>query len=255
MARLFQPGIAAVKGHLIEVDGPEARHAMKVLRVREGDLIDVLNGSGQVIPCKVHALDKQVLRLETVDILTQQKPLWEIRLYTSLIKHKAMDWIIQKATELGAAVIQPIRSSRCVVDLADSNKRKIVHWRQTMIEAVKQCGNPWLPDLHAPTDLKSALQKTDAERAIHLVAALDDEAKPVSSCFDRAIRVHGAMPGVVGLWIGPEGDFTPSELNAFREAGFFFMTLGPHVLRSETAALAGLSVILQELIRRPVIES
>ena len=156
-----------------------------------------------------------------------------------------MELIVQKATELGAHRIVPILSERTVPQVT-VDSAKIGKWAATAIESIKQCGSFWLPRVDAPLTTQAFLARGE-KFDLSLIASLQGGARPPREHFDLFRAERNCPPKSVSVWVGPEGDFTPAETNAIRAAGALPITLGPLVLRSETAAIYCLSVIHYEL--------
>jgi 16S rRNA (uracil1498-N3)-methyltransferase len=157
-----------------------------------------------------------------------------------------MDLIVQKATELGVTELSPLQSDRSISlvedDKAETRRAK---WHQLTIEAAKQCGQNWLPAVGLPLKPRDFFNQASRFQ-IKLVASLQAEAKPLKEVL-REQCAEFPSPRSIALLIGPEGDFTPAEMGEARAAGFLPVSLGPIVLRSETAALYTLGAILYEL--------
>jgi 16S rRNA (uracil1498-N3)-methyltransferase len=154
-----------------------------------------------------------------------------------------LEAIIQKATELGVWRIVPLLSQRVTTHLeGDSIDHKAEKWRQTAVEAIKQCGQRWLPQVDPPTTLPRLLARRD-KFDLTLVASLQEDRRHLRAYLPAA----ALRPQTICLWIGPEGDFAPEEMEAIKGAGALPITLGPLILRSETAALCALSIINYEL--------
>jgi 16S rRNA (uracil1498-N3)-methyltransferase len=154
-----------------------------------------------------------------------------------------LEAIIQKATELGVGRIVPLLSRRVTTHLeGESIEHKAEKWRQTAVEAIKQCGQRWLPQVDAPMTLPAWLA-CGAQFDLTLVASLQEDRQHLRAYFPAGAR----RPQTICVWIGPEGDFAPEEMEAIRGAGALPITLGPLVLRSETAALCALAIINHEL--------
>jgi 16S rRNA (uracil1498-N3)-methyltransferase len=176
-------------------------------------------------------------------------PACRITLLQALPKGKLMESIIQKAVELGVSGIVPLMTERVVkhfdTDSADAARDK---WRQVAIEAIKQCGALWLPEIVGPQTPAQYLAASPATE-LALVGSLRATRKHPHGHFEAFFEAHGRMPASASLWIGPEGDFTDAELEAILAAGTLPITMGDLVLRTETAATYGLSVIQYELQR------
>ena len=223
--------------------GNQAHHAADVLRVKVGDRVSVLDGAGGELACRVESITRQKVQLTVQGRTTAPPPPWRITLAQAIPKGKGLEAIIQKATELGVWRIVPLLSQRVTTHLeGDSIEHKAEKWRQTAVEAIKQCGQRWLPQVDPPTTLPAWLARGD-KFDLTLVASLQDDRRHL-----RAYLPPGALrPQTIAIWIGPEGDFAPEEMEAIKAAGASPITLGPLVLRSETAALCALSIINHEL--------
>jgi 16S rRNA (uracil1498-N3)-methyltransferase len=225
----------------------EAHHALHVVRVRIGQRVVVLDGAGHELLCEVidagrHHVDLALRQRNDLPRLP-----FRIALLQAITKAKSMDLIIQKATELGATRIVPILSERSVARPdADDSARKLEKWRAVAIEALKQCGAPWLPQIEAPLTPAAFLAQTP-RIPLMLLASLQPGARPPREQLCAAREQRRMPPNDVAVWIGPEGDFTPAELQMIQSAGALPITLGPLVLRSETAALYCLSFLSYEL--------
>jgi 16S rRNA (uracil1498-N3)-methyltransferase len=238
--------------------GDEAHHAMHVLRLTAGDTINVFDGRGHAAQARITEISRDAFRLTILQhSITPSLPC-RITLAQAIPK-KNMNLIVQKATELGVASIVPVISERTVKRPDAAPDR----WREIALEACKQCGNNWLPEIQPPQktrDFLSALCKFD----LKLIASLQPDAKPLKTILSESVvgRVpsrgegrgkapaEGSGPTTVLLMIGPEGDFTPAELALAKSAGCLPLSLGPLVLRADTAALYTLSILHHELQNR-----
>jgi 16S rRNA (uracil1498-N3)-methyltransferase len=172
---------------------------------------------------------------------------YEITLGQALPKGQFMDAIVRKATELGAARIAPLESDRTIVHLEDDRtSRKIERWQAAVVEAAKQCGNPFVPEI-LPVQSAAAFIESSRGYDLKLIASLQPGAKSLKSVLAAYTATNGRAPRKVLWLVGPEGDFTPAELGLSRNAGFEPISLGPLVLRCETAAVYALSVLSYEL--------
>jgi 16S rRNA (uracil1498-N3)-methyltransferase len=167
----------------------------------------------------------------------------EVTLAQAVPKGKNMDFIIEKATELGARSIAPLLSERTIfqVDAEEALKKK-QKWQRVAIEACKQCGQNWLPELQTPLSLK-AFFEGGAKFDLMLIASLQPDARHLK----QVLGESGVKPQRVLVLVGPEGDFTPAEIALAKSHGCRPITLGPIILRTETAALYCLSVLSHEL--------
>lgn len=232
----------------LTLSGEEARHCSNVLRCTPGERVAVFDGEGREAGGSIASLANSEV---VIDIQTREvtpRPPVEVILCQAVPKGKNMDLIVQKATELGASRIVPLLSDRTVVKLApDEIEKKRIKWQRVALEACKQCGQNWLPEIAAPVAVMDFLRaSTGAAESLQLIAAIDDRAGSLKDILaDNNLQVS---PASASIMIGPEGDFTPAELNAAINAGFRPMSLGPIVLRSETAAIYSLSVLVHELM-------
>lgn len=229
------------------LEGSEVHHCSGVLRLGPGARVTVFNGRGLEITCEIIEADKDRVRLKPILFGSSPKLRCAITLAQAIPKGKNMDLIVQKATELGVARIVPLLSERTVVhlDVADSQKR-VEKWCAVVIEAAKQCGQNWLPEITVPVTPKQFFSEFDRYEA-PLIASLQRDARSFKQVLRDFRDQHGRRPQSALMLIGPEGDFTPAEAAAAKSAGCAPVTLGPIVLRTETAALYSLSVLAYEL--------
>src|SRR5438874_3799915 len=226
------------------LDGREAHHALHVLRLKRGDPVTILDGVGSVYSCRIASTAKSELQLEVLERQTTAPKPWRITLFQAIPKAKLFENIVEKATELGTYRIVPILSQR-VVSTPENPQRKLERWKLTAIEAIKQCGSPWLPKIEAPVKLQDALKIGDPFD-LALVASLQPGAKHPRHWLET-LKTNSAKPTHISIWIGPEGDFTPEEVALLQRAGARPITLGDLVLRVETAAIYSLSLLNYEL--------
>ena len=159
-----------------------------------------------------------------------------------------MDLIVQKATELGASAIAPLISKRTVVQYDSGEaKSKQAKWQAVAIEAAKQCGQNWLPAVHAPQTPKTFFE-AKPRFDLMLIASLQPDTVHLKKVLAEHETQHKTRPSNVLVLVGPEGDFTPAEVSLARSFGCRPITLGPIILRTETAALYCLSVLSYELL-------
>ncbi len=172
---------------------------------------------------------------------------WQITLLQALPKGKLIEAVIQKATELGVARVVPLLSERVVAHLApDEAADKRDKWQEVAVEAIKQCGSAWLPQVETPISPQKFLDRKELFD-LALVGSLQPGSRHPREYFFEFERQHRRLPNSVAIWVGPEGDFTPAELGMIQTAGAKPITLGRLVLRAETAAIYCLSVLNYEL--------
>ena len=217
-----------------ELPEAQAHYIGRVLRHAAGDAVQLFDGSGQEYLGALIEVGKKAVRVELREQLAGQaeSPL-RIHLGQGLSRGERMDWAIQKATELGAAVITPIVSERCEVRLKDERAdKRLAHWRQVAISACEQCGRSRVPVIHPPVLLGDWIKTTEAD----LKLVLHPVSEPLAS--------H-AKPARLAFLIGPEGGLTDNEIDQAQAAGYQPARLGPRVLRTETAPVVALAVAQQ----------
>lgn len=230
-----------------DLTGPEAHHATTVLRLRAGQAVTILNGRGVEIRCDVVTVSRNRVRLASRERITHLAFPTRITLIQAVTKPRSMDFIVQKATELGVDRIAPFFSTRSVVRLSHAEGvRRAEKWQATAIDAIKQSGSPWLPSIDAPTTLETTLVHA-AENDLALVAALREDARSPKPLLEELRHRQGRPPWRIAVWIGPEGDLTNEELDSIIAAGAHPITLDSLVLRSETAAIYCLSFLRYDL--------
>ena len=226
MARFFVPANA---WSLAELPESEARHASQVLRMAGGDKAVIFDGSGRVAEIELTEVAKKRVCFGMLREWREERVRPDMHLLVALIKNERFDWLVQKATELGAASIRPVAAERSVVKLAgkDAEKRR-GKWEQTAVEAAKQCGHLVLPEILPVASPREAFGS--APDGLKGIPALHSDGMTLGQFFgDEANNVTFA--------IGPEGDWTEEEMASATDYGFVPLHLGKHVLRSETAAL------------------
>jgi 16S rRNA (uracil1498-N3)-methyltransferase len=207
----------------------------------------VLDGGGGEYLCEVADSSKDSLALAVKEKKVHPAPPCPVTLFVAIPKGKIIEDIIQKAVELGAARIVPLLTARVVTHLDRTDaERKREKWQQTAVEAIKQCGAAWLPQVETPVPLKEWLAR-GGHPEFMLVGSLQTERRHPRVWLEEFQKQHGRKPHSAGVWIGPEGDFTLAELQAIEAAGAKPVTLGALTLRVETAAIYCLSLLNYEL--------
>jgi 16S rRNA (uracil1498-N3)-methyltransferase len=226
----------------------EAHHCRNVLRLEPADRVVLFNGLGHEITAEIVSSDSTEIRLRKLHD-AQTPPLrCRITLGQAIPKGKNMDLIVQKAVEIGAAEIAPILSDRTVVRLdEESAASKQAKWQTVAIEAAKQCGQNWLPRVQTPQPLAQFFQNHRGFD-LQLIGSLQSDAVHLKKILAQFSTEHGDRPTNVLMLVGPEGDFTPAELSLARSQGCRPITLGPIVLRVETASIYCLSILSYELL-------
>ena len=234
---------ALTPGSLVELPPDTASHLAKVLRARSGDELVLFNGDGREFNGAIEAVRGSRVSASVGDgrQVDRESPL-AITLVQCVPRGDRMDFIVQKATELGVARIVPVLSQRSVVRLDKAHAQsKAIHWRAVAVSACEQCGRNRLPAIEAAQPLLNYLGAAMGEAAPCAGPRLVFE--PESALHPQAMaQVPGGAADIAivdaQIAIGPEGGFASDELEAFRVAGFSQVGLGPRVLRTETAAIA-----------------
>ncbi|SQF94086.1 16S ribosomal RNA methyltransferase RsmE [Paucimonas lemoignei] len=217
-----------------ELPEAQAHYIGRVLRMAEGDAVQLFDGSGHEFRGALLEVGKKRVRVQLDETFAGQteSPL-RIHLGQGLSRGERMDWAIQKATELGVTEITPIVSERCEVRLKDERaEKRQAHWQQIAVSACEQCGRSVVPVIHPPMPLAQWLKSSDAE----LKLVLHPVAEPL---------ISHSKPATLAFLIGPEGGLNDAEVDQAQDAGFHAARLGPRVLRTETAPVVALSVAQQ----------
>jgi 16S rRNA (uracil1498-N3)-methyltransferase len=229
--------------------GAEAHHARDVLRIKVGEKLVIFNGRGREITAEIVDIGSDQIGLRKLH-QTETSPLQcRIVLGQAIPKGKNMDLIVQKAVEIGATEIAPIISDRTIVQVgSESAAQKQSKWQQIAVEAAKQCGQNWLAHVHAPRKLSELFSAVAESFDLQLIGSLQPGARHLKQVLAAHSNEHQRPPRSVLMLVGPEGDFTPAELALARRHGCQPITLGPIVLRVETAAIYCLSILSYELL-------
>lgn len=238
LSRFFLPAPEWSATDLVLTDD-EAMHCARVLRRQVGDQVEVFNGEGRVARAEITAISKSRVSLTVIEDRTLPPLKNRIHLLPALIKAEPFEWLLEKAVELGAASVQPVITERTVISLnGDHLEKKLAKWRRHMVESAKQCHTPFVTRLERPVPFRQALAGLPAG-ALKILPALSEHSRTLHQVVDGQHEAY--------LTIGPEGDFTPAEEVLAQEQGFQPVTLGPLILRAETATIAALAVLGHEM--------
>jgi len=228
----------------LALDDGETHHALSVLRMQAGDRATVFNGQGAEATVELASVEKGRVLLKKISTGKAAPLGCELVLGQAIPKGKNMDLIVEKATELGASAIAPLMSERTIVRAAAGEAlAKRDKWQRVAVEAAKQCGQNWLPRVLTPQTPKEFFQSGE-KFDVMLIASLQPDARPIKQLL---AEVAATQPRRVLILVGPEGDFTPAEVGLAKAHGCRPVTLGPIILRTETAAIYCLSVLGHEL--------
>ncbi len=225
----FDPG--QERDGRILVTGSEARHLTTVLRIQPGTEVELYDGRGGIVRGEVEQLDSRRVSIRILSRTSRPDTDIPLTLLQAMLKGKKMEFLIQKATELGVHTFVPLTTRYC--EKQTGSERQNVRWQRIMLEACKQCGRP-VPMQIAPPILLEQLPPGDGSNRI--MPWEDEPTRPLAP-----VLVRDHRPTL--LLIGPEGGFHPDEVSMAREQGFSTISLGPRILRAETAALAAVSII------------
>ncbi len=229
---------------------PEAAHHLRVVRPRDGELVELFDGAGCVRAyrfgapgCARGGAPARLSAAGEASFAAPRSP--AVTLFACVTKGARWDWTVEKATELGVSRIVPVLSARCVVRVeARERAAKRERWRRIAEEAARQSDARWLPEVCEPMDFTSAAEL--AGRCVCFVGALTDPPPPPLIEVVGRHAAAGAGDAGFGLFVGPEGDFAPNELSALLEVAHP-ASFGPTILRAETAAIFGVSVLVAAL--------
>lgn len=232
--RLHLPG-PLTKGQQVELTPEQCHYLQRVLRLRAGQAIEVFDGAGRRFEARVERLSQRDARVLVGAALTPAaESNLRVTLAQCLSSAEKMDWTIEKAVELGVHRIVPISSARSIVRLdAERAARRLEHWRRLIVAACAQCGRDTLAEVAMPQPLATWLDARDRAHAAIVLA-------PGAATGLGSIAIEQRE---VDLLVGPEGGFAEEELATAARAGFVAASLGPRVLRTETAGLAALAVL------------
>lgn len=220
-----------VEGADIDPGERAERHLVKVLRLRNGAPVNVFDGRGHEHPATLIAQDRAILLRIGPPVDAVPESMLDICLIQGISRGERMDLVVQKATELGVTEIRPVTTQRSVVKLDEKRRdRKLDHWKSIAISACEQCGRATLPTLRRPGGLDEALRDLAADTTRLMLEAHGSPRTPVSEA-DRLV-----------LLVGPEGGLSEAEKKTALAKGFQPFTLGPRIMRTETAALVAIAV-------------
>lgn len=212
-----------------------AHYLCDVLRLDAGEVVELFNGSGLVVRARLITSGQSAhVEVEHIEHIAQHaRP---IILCQAIPKGERWEWVLEKSTELGVSAIHPVISARTIVKIpAAKQAKKLARWTQIIESAARQSGRVHTPSIHAPASIIHTLDAL--QEATHIVAALHRDTRHI-----HALLADVPETGALCLWAGPEGGWTSDELETLAQCGAHFTSLGPRVLRAETAALSLLTL-------------
>ncbi len=229
----------------ITIVGGDVNHIRNVLRLQEGDWVVACNGKGRDYVSRIYALEKDQVVLHVEKVQETGTELYtKITLFQGVPKKEKMEFIIQKAVELGVYEIVPIMTKRCVVKLTDEKKikKRQERWQAIAEAAAKQCDRGIIPNVHEPVSIEEAF---DMARSLEYNMIPYELQEGIDH--SREIVAHACRQETVGIFIGPEGGFEEMEVEHAVACGIEPLTLGKRILRTETAGMALLAIMMFQM--------
>jgi len=232
---------SAVKGGKATLTGAQFHHAARVLRIKPGEIVALFDGAGKEYLARVESVGREEMRLDIVrETTTEGDSAFRLTVLQSIVKAPAMDLVLQKCSELGAARLVAVPTVRSTARIpADKAHARLQRWQRIANQSAQQCGRAGPMTVQIAANLDEALRiKDDPLIALH-------EEEKACGIADAAHRCRGLSSASV--FIGPEGGFSPEEVQRLKESGAIFASLGPRILRAETAAITATALLMYEL--------
>lgn len=227
------------------LSGYQARQIHQVLRLRAGDRITVLDNEGWEYEIELQSarpdhVSGRVIKSWQVE----SEPRLHLTLYQSMLKKDRFEWIVQKGTELGVSSFVPMVTERSVVRHNRLKRNKMVRWQRIIREAAEQSGRGFLPTLSQPVDFATAVEEIQPG-ALAMIPWTGEGEATIATIVRARYAQDASPPGQIALFLGPEGGFSDDEIERARSADILPITLGPRILRAETAAIVAATLTLQ----------
>jgi len=219
--------------------GAQAEHMIRVLRAQPGMEADVVAG-GHVFHAELAAIENNEVRFNLLAEL-EAEPALPVTLVMAVYKFDHMEWAIEKATELGVAAVAPVIARRTEKHLAQAAAKRVERWRRIAKEAAQQARRSDVPVIHNPVSLETHVRAASA--ATRIVLAEQERSTTLRHALEEAVAAAGDEMPVLEIAIGPEGGWAPAEEALYDANGWRAVSLGPRILRAETAAISALAVI------------
>lgn len=251
MTRFFIEAIVPEDQNTYMFSGEEAKYLADVLRMQPGECVCLCDGARTELTCKITEISKKSVTVEFVDRQQNQtEPPYEAVLYQALVKGDKMDLIIQKAVELGVSRIVPVACTRSIVKLdGKDSEKKVARWQKIAGEAARQCGRGIVPRIGDSLPYEHAIEQARALSDLVFLPWEGEKSLPLSSVLDDFApeeQASGSAPRI-SFFIGPEGGFDPKEIDTAQELDVRTVTLGRRILRTETAGMAVLAMLIYRL--------
>jgi 16S rRNA (uracil1498-N3)-methyltransferase len=249
MHRFFVPP-SWIQGDQVSIAGAQAHQIRNVLRMRPGDRVVVLDNSGWEIETELQVVESQeVAGTVACRRLSLGEPRTKISLYQSVLKSKGFEMVLQKGTELGIVEFVPFISERCIISEIESLEKKRPRWESIIQEAAEQSRRGRKPSLRTSTLFPQACDHARQTGGLSLILWEEQGPTALRTLLRTAPpgRERGWPPFSINLFVGPEGGFAPNEVDLARRYGLLPATMGPRILRAETAGLVAAAAVLYEL--------
>lgn len=236
-----------IQGHRVTLSGAIVHQIRNVLRLRPGDHILVLDNSGWEWQVELTEVSRSRAEGHTLGkSLARGEPRTKITLYQGVLKGNRFEFALQKGTELGIVEFVPVVSSRCVIADVDAVSKKLARWRRIVLEAAEQAHRGLLPVIQPAMLFAAACERAGLSGGLSILPWEEAEAS-LKSLLREGNETAPSRPFSINLFIGPEGGFTAEEVNLAQRYKIHPVTLGPRILRAETAGLVAATAILYEL--------
>jgi 16S rRNA (uracil1498-N3)-methyltransferase len=237
LTRVFVDGDLSA-GQRLTIEGSAGNHIVRVLRSRVGDELTLFNGRGGEYGASIEEIRRDTVQVSVREHRNDEREsAFDLTLAQGISRGERMDWVVQKATELGVTRIVPLFTERSVVHLDEKQAaKKVQHWRGIAVSACEQCGRNVVPEIAAPVGLYGLLENPVGKGVSLLLSPAAEQ---------RIVDISGSPAGATVL-IGPEGGLAQVEHDAALRSGFTAVRMGPRVLRTETAAVCALTLLQQK---------
>lgn len=226
------------------ISGDQARQIHQVLRLGAGDTISVLNNEGWEFEVELQSIRRDQV---TGQVLKQwrvaSEPQLHLTLFQSRLRQNKFEWILQKGTELGAASFVPVVTERSLNRQLTLKQNKKTRWQRIIREAAEQSGRGLLPEIAQPLDFESALEAAQASQ-LAMIPWTGEQENSVASALAASHSPSSQPVRSIALFLGPEGGFSDAEIQAAQAANIIPITLGPRILRAETAAIVAITLAM-----------
>jgi len=239
-----------IRGNRVTVTGPQAQQMFRVLRMRAGDKLIVLDNSGWEIETLLVSVDRDSVEGEVVRRrLAASEPRTKISLHQGVLRSSRLELVLQKCTELGVVEFVPVITDRCIMSDLETVENKRRRWESIIQEAAEQCRRSRKPVLQTAVLLQQAFEHVSHRGGLSLILWEGDDGVPIQDALCRVTRGQTGSPRPFGvsLFVGPEGGFSPGEVDMARRYGLVPVTMGPRILRAETAGVVAAALVLYEL--------